>query len=145
MIFRLFFLYNNLLLIECEGCVGDYWPEVRTKMSEGRNCPLGLSQTRLERPLVYMALGPQHRWKQSFGLLRYRKVFYNISALFQSHSPSIKIKQSRQLTHQANCAYTKGFHSNLHRVKLVIFEIYNVKRFIDCKETTYGSFLAILL
>ena len=54
---------NNLLLTECEGYTGEYWPEVMavraehcevcTKMTEGQYCPVRLELARLVSSLLY--------------------------------------------------------------------------------------------
>ena len=53
---------NNLLLTECEGRTGEYWPEVvavrpvRTKTTEGQYSPVRLEQARLVSSLLYGTL-----------------------------------------------------------------------------------------
>ena len=57
---------NNLLLTECEGRTGEYWPEVvavrtersevRTKMTEGQYSTVRLEQARLVSSLLYGTL-----------------------------------------------------------------------------------------
>ena len=51
---------KNLLLIEREGCTGEYWPEVvtvRTEHREGRYSPVRLEQARLVSSLLYGTRG----------------------------------------------------------------------------------------
>ena len=42
----------NLLLTECEGCTGEYWPEEQ-KMTESQYSLVQLEQARLESSLLY--------------------------------------------------------------------------------------------
>ena len=56
-------MITNLLLAECEGHTGEYWPEVmtvrtkrsevRTKMTKGQYSPVRLEQARLVSSLLY--------------------------------------------------------------------------------------------
>ena len=38
---------NNLLLTECKGCTGEYWPEAVTKTTESQYSPVWLELARL--------------------------------------------------------------------------------------------------
>ena len=44
---------NNLLLTERKGHTGEYWPEVRTKMTEGQYSPVWIELARLVSSLLW--------------------------------------------------------------------------------------------